>query len=142
MKTVKDCKDVFMMSPQDEQWRRTIVYSVCILQFSCFTKYNRIQSKHEQTKCEHSRRNSCRLQLSQLVSRITKLNQRVIWKDDIELVTEFPCLLGHPAYNFSNFPGLTSFFWRVFRFFSSFSTLSTGLHSSCNLSSIHHSIIL
>ena len=39
------------------------VYSVCILQFSCFTKYNRMQSKHKQTKCEHSRRNSYRLQL-------------------------------------------------------------------------------
>ena len=24
------------------------VYSVCILQFSCFTKYNRMQSKHKQ----------------------------------------------------------------------------------------------
>ena len=36
------------------------VYSVCILQFSCFTKYNRMQSKHKQTKCEHSRRNSYR----------------------------------------------------------------------------------
>ena len=34
------------------------VYSVCILQFSCFTKYNRMQSKHKQTKCEHSIRNS------------------------------------------------------------------------------------
>ena len=31
------------------------VYSVCMLQFSCFTKYNRIQSKHKQTKFEHSR---------------------------------------------------------------------------------------
>ena len=31
------------------------VYSVCILQFSCVTKYNRMQSKHKQTKCEHSR---------------------------------------------------------------------------------------
>ena len=41
------------------------VYSVCILQFSCFTKYNRMQSKHKQTKCEHSRRNFYRLQLSQ-----------------------------------------------------------------------------
>ena len=29
------------------------VYSVCILQFSCFTKYNPMQSKHKQTKCEH-----------------------------------------------------------------------------------------
>ena len=29
---------------------------------------------------------------------ITILNQRIIWKDDIEFVTEFPCLLGHPVY--------------------------------------------
>ena len=29
----------------------------------------------------------------------TILNQRIIWKDDIEFVTEFPCLLGHPVYN-------------------------------------------
>ena len=60
MKRVKDCKDVSILSPQDEQ-----VYSVCILQFSCFIKYNRMQSKHKQTKCEHRRRNSYRLQLSQ-----------------------------------------------------------------------------
>ena len=29
------------------------VYSVCILQFSCFTKYTIMQSKHKKTKCEH-----------------------------------------------------------------------------------------
>ena len=63
IKRIKDCKDVSIMSLQDEQWRRK-VYSVCILQFSCFTKYNRMQSKHKQTKCAHSRRNSYRLQLS------------------------------------------------------------------------------
>ena len=28
---------------------------------------------------------------------ITILNQRIIEKDDIEFVTEFPCLLGHPV---------------------------------------------
>ena len=39
------------------------VYYVCILQLSCFTKYNRMQSKHKQTKCEHRRRNSYKLQL-------------------------------------------------------------------------------
>ena len=71
------------------------VYSVCILQFSCFTEYNRMQSKHKQTKYEHSRRNSYRLQLSQ--QDITILNQRIIYKDDIEFVAEFPCLLGHPV---------------------------------------------
>ena len=60
MKRVKDCKDVSIMSPQDVQWRQGQVYSVCILQFSCFTKYNRMQSKHKQTKCKHYR-----LQLSQ-----------------------------------------------------------------------------
>ena len=37
------------------------VYSVCKLQFSCFTKYNRMQSKHKQTNCKHSRRKSYRL---------------------------------------------------------------------------------
>ena len=63
MKRVKDYKDVCIMSLQDEQWRRTSL--LCILQFSCFTKYSPMQSKHKQTKCEHSRRNSDRLQLSQ-----------------------------------------------------------------------------
>ena len=61
MKRVTDFKDVSIMSPEEN----SEVYSVCILQFSRFTKYNRMQSKHKQTKCEHSRRNSYRLQLSQ-----------------------------------------------------------------------------
>ena len=71
------------------------VYSVWILQFSCFTKYNRLQSKHKQTKCEHSRRNS---QSAAFSVGITILNQRIIWKDDIEFVTEFPYFLGHPVH--------------------------------------------
>ena len=54
MKTVNGCKDVSIMSPQEDGQ----VYSVCILQFSCFTKYNRMQSKHKQTNCEHSKRKS------------------------------------------------------------------------------------
>ena len=58
------------------------VYSVCILQFSCFTKYNRMQSKHKQTKCEHSRR------ITAFSVGITILNQRIIQKNDIEFVTE------------------------------------------------------
>jgi len=28
---------------------------------------------------------------------IAILNQKIIYKDDIKIVTEFPCLLGHPA---------------------------------------------
>ena len=31
-----------------------------------------------------------------LYTAILILNQRIISKDDIEFVTEFPCLLGHP----------------------------------------------
>ena len=55
MKTVNGCKDVSITCPQDEQNSEDgQVYSVCILQFYCFTKYNRLQSKHKQTKCEHS----------------------------------------------------------------------------------------
>jgi len=70
------------------------VYSVCILQFSCFTKYNRMQSKQKQTECEHSRRNSH--SYTAFSVDITIINQRIILKDDFEFVTEFPCLLGHP----------------------------------------------
>ena len=44
MKRVKDCKDVSIMSPQDDS-EDGQVYSVFILQFPCFTiKYNRMQS--------------------------------------------------------------------------------------------------
>ena len=41
------------------------VYYVRILQFSCFTKYTRMQSKHKQTKWDHNRRrNSYRIQIT------------------------------------------------------------------------------
>ena len=67
MKTLNGYKDESIMSLQmnseDGQ-----VYSVCILLFSCFTKYNRMQSKQKQTNCKHSRRKSCGLQLSQKLS--------------------------------------------------------------------------
>ena len=45
MKTVNGCKDVSMMSLQDEQWRRTSLYTAIF----CFTKYNRMQWKQKQT---------------------------------------------------------------------------------------------
>ena len=38
------------------------------------------------------------LQITAFSVGITILNQRIIWKDDIEFVTEFPCLLGHPVF--------------------------------------------
>ena len=40
MKRVRDFKDVCIRSPQDERSEDGQVYSVCILQFSCFTMYN------------------------------------------------------------------------------------------------------
>ena len=57
MKTVNDCKDVSIISPQDEQWRRTIVYSVCIL-YAC-------SQNIKKTNCKQSRQKSYGLQLSQ-----------------------------------------------------------------------------
>ena len=65
-KRVKDCKDVSIMSPQDER-EDGQVYSVCILQFPCFTKYDRIQSKLNK-EIVNNRRKSIGLQLSQWVS--------------------------------------------------------------------------
>jgi len=93
MKIVNGSKDVSIISPQDKQWRRTSL--LCILQFSCF-KYNRMQSKHKQTKCEHTRAKI--LWIIAFSVGITTLNQRIIKKDDIEFVNEFPCLLGHPVF--------------------------------------------
>ena len=75
MERVKDCKDVSIMSPQEEQLEDGQVYSVCMLQFSWFTKYTLMQSKRKQTKCERSRRNS---EITAFSVGITKLNQRII----------------------------------------------------------------
>ena len=51
MKTINGCKDVSIMSPQDEQ--RFLYCNFLVL-----LRYNRMQSKHKQTKCEHRRRNT------------------------------------------------------------------------------------
>ena len=70
------------MSPQNEQWRRQ-VYSVCIMQFSCFTKYNRMQSKHKQTNCKHNRRKFYGLdKIKELFKKTilnSSLNSHVFW---------------------------------------------------------------
>ena len=54
MKRVRNCKDVSIMSPHIMNSEDGQVYSVCKLEFSCFTKYNRMQSKQKPTNCEHS----------------------------------------------------------------------------------------
>ena len=54
-----------------------------------------MQSKHKQTKCEHSRRNSYRLQISQYRYHYTKSKNYL--KRRYRIVIECPCLLGHPV---------------------------------------------
>ena len=50
--------------------------------------------------CKHSRRKCYRLQpITAFSIGITIQKQRISWKDDIEFVTEFSCLLGHPVLN-------------------------------------------
>ena len=52
MKTVTGCKNVSIMSLQDDQWRRTSL--LCL--YTVIFLYNRIctmQSKHKQTNCKH-----------------------------------------------------------------------------------------
>ena len=48
--------------------------------------------KWRRTSCKQSRR------ITAFSVGITILNQRIIWKDDIEFVTVFTCILGHPVY--------------------------------------------
>ena len=50
MKTVIDCKDVSILSLQDEQLRQTGLPCLCTVFFFCFIKYNTMQSKLKQTK--------------------------------------------------------------------------------------------
>ena len=68
------------------------VYYVCILQFSCFTKYNRVQSKlnkqnvniADETLTDYS-----------FLSRYHYTKLKNYFKRRYRIVTEFPCLLGH-----------------------------------------------
>ena len=93
MKRVRDCKDVSIMSPQEDGQ----VYSVCRLQFSCFTKYNRMQSKHKQI-VNIADENLMDYSFLRILSRYHSTKSKNYLKDDIEFVTEFPCLLEHPVF--------------------------------------------
>ena len=48
MKTVNDCKDLSVECLCNMNSEDGHVYFVCILYLSCFTKYNRMHSKHKQ----------------------------------------------------------------------------------------------
>jgi len=94
MKRVKDCKDVSIMSPQDEQWRRTSSlwfehgnFLVLLSTTVCSQNINKLYVNiADETLADYS-----------FLSRHHYTKQRIIYKDDIEFVTEFPCLLGHPV---------------------------------------------
>ena len=68
------------------------VYSVCILQFSCTTVCYQNINKQKVNIADET------LQITAFSVGTTILNQRIILKDDIEFVTEFPCFLGHPVF--------------------------------------------
>ena len=66
------------------------VYSVCILQFSCFTNT---------TVCSQNI-NKQNVNIADETLTDYSFKSKNYCKDDIEFVTEFPCLLGHPVVNY------------------------------------------
>ena len=54
-----------------------------------------MQSKHKKKQIIISSR-----RITSFLLGITILNQKIIYKDDIKIVNEFPCLLGHPVDHF------------------------------------------
>ena len=64
------------------------------------------------------------LQITAFSVGITVLNQRIIYKDYIEFVTEFPCLLGHPVQTIQNKNELNKI--PISQLFSGQHCLSTG----------------
>ena len=89
MKRVKDFKDVSILSPQDEKCRLTsLLYNFLVLLSS--TVY--MQSKHKQNVYQTKL-----LQITAFSVGIITLNQRIVLKDYIEFITEFPRILEHPV---------------------------------------------
>ena len=82
------------MSPQDEQWRRTSL--LCLYTVIFLFYLSTIVCSQDINKQISNIADEILTGYSFLVG-ITILNQKIILKDDIEIVTEFPCLLGHPV---------------------------------------------
>ena len=83
MKRVKDCKDVSIMSSQEEQSRK----------FTLFVYYNFLVLLSTPVCSQNINKQNVNIAdetLSAFSVGITILNH-------IEFVTEFPCLLGHPV---------------------------------------------
>ena len=87
MKTVNGCKDVPIMAPQDEQWRRRTSLLCLYTEFLCGQNINKqIANIADENLTEYS-----------FLSRYHYIKSKNYWKDDIEFVTELPCLLRHPV---------------------------------------------
>ena len=69
-----------------------------------------MQSKHKQTKCEHSRQT---LTDYSFLSRYHYSKLKNYLKDGIEFVTEFPCLLGHPVHTFEDYKALKYIYHKI-----------------------------
>ena len=83
MKTVNGCKDVPIMSPQDEQWRRRTSLLRLYTEFLCGQNINKqIVNIADENLTEYS-----------FLSRYHYIKSKNYWKDDIEFVTELPCSL-------------------------------------------------
>ena len=86
------------MHSEDGQVYSVCVMDVCVLlQFSCFTKY--INKQHVNIADETLTDYSFRSVGINILNNLFK-------KDDIEFVTEFPCLLGHPVQSKHPIPGV------------------------------------
>ena len=93
MKSVNDCKDVSIISPQGPmKTDKFTLFAYCnFLVLLSTTVCSKNLNKQNGNLADET-------QITAFSVGITLLNQRIIYKDDIEFVTEFPCLLG-PLYN-------------------------------------------
>ena len=90
------------MSPQDEQWRtdKFTLFVYCnFLVLLSTTVYSQNIKKQNVNIADETLTDYTAFSVG-----ITILNQKIIEKDYIEFVTEFPCLLGHPVYDRHRFP--------------------------------------
>ena len=74
-----------------EQLRGTTVLCLYTRIFD-ITKYNTVCNKNINKQMLKSSRRSTAFLIG-----MTMRNQKIIYKDDIKIVTKFPCLFGHPV---------------------------------------------
>ena len=105
MKRVKDCKDVSIMRREYSLcYNVSARWTVNTDKFTLFVYCNflvllsTIVCSQNLIKQNVNIADETLTDYSFLSIGITILNQRIIWKDYIEFVTEFPCILGHTVF--------------------------------------------